>query len=112
MLGMFYSVFELSLQDLSRIAVDGNFVTKVPLDAIVISTPDDGLPAIEDWITVVVSFVFQGSRLHREPLDLNIDETTQPSDGAYAPMLSVKKGFTRLCLGEAASKLLRSGLLG
>eukprot|EP00435_Cladocopium_sp_Y103_P037820 s127_g10.t1 len=71
---------------------------RVPLDAIIVKAPDDGLPVLEDFLTCVVSFLFTGSRLDREPLDLNYAPQSS-DDGAedgYKPTLSVKKGFTRL----------------
>lgn len=55
------------------------------------------MPCIEDWVTCCLSFLFNGSRLFREPLDLNV---MQKADGAGVdtsqPFLVVKKGFTRL----------------
>ncbi|CAK9049981.1 unnamed protein product [Durusdinium trenchii] len=51
----------------------------------------------QDWVTCCLSFLFNGSRLFREPLDLNV---MQKADGAGVdtsqPFLVVKKGFTRL----------------
>ncbi|CAK9039774.1 unnamed protein product [Durusdinium trenchii] len=84
--------------------MDSRVNVRVPLNAIRIHTPDDGLPVIEDFLTTVISFIFSGSRLDREPLDLTFvssrGEDTEPMDDSpYNPSLSVKKGFTRLTAG-------------
>ncbi|CAK9075622.1 unnamed protein product, partial [Durusdinium trenchii] len=82
--------FEMDLE-----TVEANMVgmrrISVPLTSIVLQRPDDGLPCIGDWLTTAISFMFSGSRLGREPLDLNAH--VMKSDGAF---LFIKKGFTRL----------------
>lgn len=95
-------------------SMDSRVNVRVPLNAIRIHTPDDGLPVIEDFLTTVISFIFSGSRLDREPLDLTFvssrGEDTEPMDDSpYNPSLSVKKGFTRLPLAcDVLSSLLSS----
>ena len=69
--------------------------TSVPLDAIRLSVPPDGLPCITDYIATTISFIFNGSRLHREPLDLDVR--------GGQDQFSIKKGFTRLTLSFADS---------
>ena len=71
---------------------DDHMVTTVPLDCIKLVKPDDGLPSAQDFLTTTISFLFNGSRLHREPIDLNVikGEVNRP--------FAVKKGFTRLLL--------------
>ena len=49
-------------------------------------------------MTCVLSFLFSGSRLYREPLDLYIQKNAAPD--VSEPRLGVKKGFTRLNLDE------------
>ena len=66
----------------------------IPLSAIVLQRPDDGMPSTSDWLTTCVSFMFSGSRLSREPLDLNAGVLACEHKFIY-----VKKGFTRLMLG-------------
>ena len=74
---------------------------RVPLDAIILKAPDDGLPILEDFLTCVVSFLFTGSRLDREPLDVNFaPQSNDAEEDGYKPTVSVKKGFTRLPLVE------------
>ena len=80
------------------VATDPKQVFKVPLDSIILRPPDDGLPVVDDFITATVSFLFSGSRLIREPLDLNLETAVMPDGKTYEPVLSVKKGFTRLQL--------------
>ena len=70
----------------------------MPLSSVVIQTPDDGLPSIEDWVTVTISFIFSGSRLRREPVDLNFDKN-QNVESPVLPCFNIKKGFTRMQLG-------------
>ncbi|CAK9076320.1 unnamed protein product, partial [Durusdinium trenchii] len=70
----------------------------VPLQDIIIALPPDGLPCTQDWMTCVLSFLFSGSRLYREPLDLYIQKNAAPD--VSEPRLGVKKGFTRLNLDE------------
>ena len=81
---------------------DDHVVTSVPLSAILLRAPPDGLPSIEDWLTTCVSFLFQGSRLHREPLDLYMLQPGKTPDDS-APYVGVKKGFTRLILGGGSA---------
>lgn len=81
------------LQDLSKLGGE-SVSTQVPLEAIVIAKPDDGLPCIADFQTTCLSFIFNGSRLYREPIDLYVI----PSHDSEPPKLGVKKGFTRLQL--------------
>lgn len=69
-------------------------VQNVPVDMIQIVTPDDGLPSIDDWVTTAISFLFSGSRLFREPLDLNLKDDFNPGSQCF----QIKKGFTRLNL--------------
>lgn len=84
-------------QDFTALHTDGHMVANIPLSALCIQKPDD-MPCIDDWITTCISFLFNGSRLHREPLDLNIPGVV-PSSPPAEPFLHVKKGFTRLLLG-------------
>ena len=72
---------------------DKHLVAMVPLSSICVRKPAD-MPCIEDWITCCVSFLFSGSRLHREPLDLNVMDPTASEQ--TEPFLIIKKGFTRL----------------
>lgn len=74
--------------------------TCVPLSSIKVEKPDD-MPCIEDWLTTTISFLFNGSRLHREPLDLNVDQSSLSMNGETCPFLKVKKGFTRLHPGSS-----------
>ncbi|CAK8995203.1 unnamed protein product, partial [Durusdinium trenchii] len=87
--------------DLATMARSTRLTTRVPLDAIHIRPPVDGLPVVEDFLTCCISFLFSGSRLDREPVDLCLDEHIPPPEegNAYRPVLSVKKGFTRLMSG-------------
>ena len=82
-----------------------SFTCAVPLDAIKIRKPDDGLPCLEDFITCVISLLFSGSRLAREPLDLNLAMEPSSLRAHETFYLTVKKGFTRLNL-----KLYWSGI--
>lgn len=68
----------------------------VPLNLIHIGKPAD-MPCVEDWVTCCISYLFNGSRLYREPLDLNMNSI--PTSDPDEPVLHVKKGFTRLTLG-------------
>lgn len=84
-----------------KMTADGenrSFTCAVPLDAIKIRKPDDGLPCLEDFITCVISFLFSGSRLAREPLDLNLGMEPSNLRAHETFYLTVKKGFTRLNL--------------
>lgn len=56
-------------------------------------------------MTTTLSFIFSGSRLYREPLDLNVKmpETFKPGQDLF----QVKKGFTRLILGIPWPKIFR-----
>ena len=52
-------------------------------------------------MTVTISFIFQGSRLYREPIDVNLEDSEWEMANAslgYNPVLSIKKGFTHLFL--------------
>jgi len=90
-----------SNQELATLAPGSTLTARVPLDAIILKAPDDGLPILEDFLTCVVSFLFTGSRLDREPLDVNFaPQSNDTEENGYKPMLSVKKGFTRLPLVE------------
>ena len=80
-------------------------VTRAPLNAILVRSPDDGLPSINDFLTCCISFIFSGSRLHREPLDLNALASAMDPANPSRPFLSVKKGFTRLILCLLVQKL-------
>ena len=71
-------------------------VQNVPVDMIQIVMPDDGLPSIDDWLTTAISFLFSGSRLFREPLDLNLKDSEDFKPGSQC--FQIKKGFTRLNL--------------
>ena len=64
---------------------DTHMVGVVPLECICICKPDE-MPCIED---------FSSSRLHREPLDLNVS-----GDPKSENFLMIKKGFTRLRLSK------------
>ena len=80
-----------------------HMVATVPITYIKVVCPPDGLPSVDDWMTTVISFLFTGSRLHREPLDLFILDMGNPRP--ELPFLGVKKGFTRLMLGTNSDKL-------
>lgn len=85
-----------SAKDLDRLTSPGQHLScAVPLTDIMVGLPTDGLPCINDWLTTVLSFLFSGSRLHREPLDVYV--LSDPDDGD-GPRLGIKKGFTRLKL--------------
>lgn len=90
-------------KDISKLLVPDSTVehmtTAVPLSSIYIARPDD-MPCIEDWTTCAVSYLFNGCRLHREPLDLNYNKSLALTDGDHAvkEQFTVKKGFTRLPL--------------
>ena len=68
---------------------ENSLIAYVPLSAIKLETPPDGFPSIQDFVTTTISFIFNGSRLYREPIDLTID-------AAKDDKFSIKKGFTRL----------------
>ena len=90
-------------KDVSKLSSsdDQHLMAMVPLSAIKVAKPPDGNPSTEDWITTTISFLFQGSRLHREPLDLYaLDPENVKKEGTLPdePFLGVKKGFTRLML--------------
>lgn len=80
-----------SAKDLSKLEPGQVMSAKIPVSNINVCLPDDGLPSLSDWVTTALSFLFSGSRLYREPIDLNIKDVTQPK-------LDIKKGFTRLFL--------------
>ena len=91
---MFCLIF--SGKDHASIKNDGtSLIAYLPLSAIDLKEPQDGLPCIGDFITTTISYIFNGSRLHREPLDVYL----MPSnDGSAPPRFGLKKGFTRLKL--------------
>lgn len=95
----------LIFQDVSSLDSDErHMVALVPISSIKVVCPPDGLPSVDDWLTTCISFLFSGSRLHREPLDLYV---LNPSDPTQAePHLGVKKGFTRLKLDTKFSHML------
>ena len=68
-------------------------VSNLPLSSLTLKPPPDGLPCIGDFTTTCISYLFSGSRLHREPLDVNFSEA---EDGTKT--FHLKKGFTRLRL--------------
>ena len=73
----------------------------MPLSHIIVKLPADGFPSLDDWQTCLLSFLFSGSRLLREPLDLNLDIRPDALDpDNLKPYLTIKKGFTRLRLGK------------
>lgn len=72
-----------------------HLVTQLSLEHIKIVKPPDGLPSIGDFITTVISFIHNGSRLHREPLDIS-HKGSLDNGGQF----KLKKGFTRLTLGS------------
>jgi hypothetical protein len=76
---------------------EGQVNASVPINLIKVKIPDDGLPCVSDWITCCISFIFSGSRLGREPIDLNwgVPHQEDQEDAQWA----IKKGFTRLLLG-------------
>ncbi|CAK9045530.1 unnamed protein product [Durusdinium trenchii] len=49
-------------------------VSNLPLSSLTLKPPPDGLPCIGDFTTTCISYLFSGSRLHREPLDVNFSE--------------------------------------
>ncbi|CAK9090490.1 unnamed protein product [Durusdinium trenchii] len=66
-------------------------IAYLPLAAIDLKPPPDGYPCIGDFTTTCLSFLFSGSRLHREPLDVALTKTPE---GTHT--FTLKKGFTRL----------------
>lgn len=85
-------------EDLSTLTADGKPISgHIPFDAIELETPADGLPCTSDFQTTCISFLFSGSRLYREPLDM----VTDGSSG----LLKIKKGFTRLILVQKIQNL-------
>ena len=85
----------VNLEDLRAHMLKHDLTGKLPLSSLTIRCPDDGLPSLNDWLTTTVSFLFSGSRLFREPLDVNISDADKAmEDGAF----TLKKGFTRLRL--------------
>lgn len=99
---MFKGGLAKDLTVLGDAAHQPTLTARVPMDSIVIAKPDDGAPSIDDWITTLVSFVFSGSRLEREPLDVCLAPGVMPSSENHKPFLVIKKGFTRLNLGKWA----------
>lgn len=94
-------------EDVSGLVARGSaehLVAQVPLSSIRILRPTD-MPCIEDWITCSLSFLFSGSRLHREPLDLNVQHPYDPAAPKDEPYLIIKKGFTRLLLDDEFSSV-------
>ena len=85
-------------------ADDQHMVATVPISCIKVVCPPDGLPSVDDWMTTAISFLFTGSRLHREPLDLFVLDLGNPNP--ELPFLGVKKGFTRLMLGTNSDKFV------
>lgn len=78
---------------------DGKVINrKVPVSSIKIQLPPDGLPSITDWLTTAGSFIFSGSRLYREPLDLNLPTINDFKPDV--PCFEIKKGFARLMLNQ------------
>lgn len=82
-------------KDLNALSSTSHLSAQIPISRIKIKKPDDGLPCVADWVTCCISYIFNGSRLHREPIDLNLTEI--PHDPKVA-MFDIKKGFTRLIL--------------
>ncbi|CAK9065270.1 Uncharacterized protein SCF082_LOCUS33439, partial [Durusdinium trenchii] len=79
--------------DLSTLTPGQYLTCSVHIKDIKICLPPDGLPCVNDWITTVLSFLFSGSRLRREPIDLYV---LKPEAADGQPRLGIKKGFTRL----------------
>ena len=94
---LFLSQATLPSKDLNKLEADmnGNRRAAIPLHALKLQRPDDGMPCVGDWLTCCISFMFSGSRLAREPIDCNAKVLS--STDAF---LTVKKGFTRLMLGS------------
>ena len=44
------------------------------------SVPDDGLPILEDWLTVFEGMVFGGPELAREPVDVSVPSSVRVSE--------------------------------
>ena len=59
--------FAISLQ---VVGAKASKARTVQLDAIRIQWPDDSLTWVEDFVTCVITFLIDGSRRKREPLDL------------------------------------------
>ena len=72
---------------------DENLIGYIPIDDLLVKSPTEGLPCIGDFITVCISYIFSGSRLHREPIDVNV---VRGPNGKQK--FIIKKGFTRLIL--------------
>ena len=95
-------------QDVSRLVGstdDAHISASIPLGCIRLVRPADGLPSVDDWLTTCISFLFTGSRLHREPLDMFLLDPTNATPGE-TQFLGVKKGFTRLKLGRTCQMIL------
>lgn len=82
------------IKDMSGVDSE-NMIAYLPLAAIDLKPPPDGYPCIGDFTTTCLSFLFSGSRLHREPLDVALTKTP---DGTHT--FTLKNGFTRLKLEE------------
>ncbi|CAE7889335.1 unnamed protein product [Symbiodinium microadriaticum] len=92
------------------------------IDQFRVQTPPDGLPSVNDWLTTIISFIFSGNKLDREPIDV----CPLPRQEGEEQKYMIKKGFTRFsCLlflaivaseldVEAAKELLKplTGALG
>ena len=75
------------------------------IDQFRVQTPPDGLPSVNDWLTTIISFIFSGNKLDREPIDV----CPLPRQEGEEQKYMIKKGFTRfsclLFLAIVASEL-------
>ena len=84
--------------DISKLDGKTHLTTSVASSSINIKKPD-GLPCVADWVTCCISYIFNGSRLRREPLDLNVAKKDNDADPVK---YDIKKGFTRLTPGQGS----------
>ena len=53
--------------------------------------PDDGLPILEDWLTVFEGMIFGGPELAREPVDVSVPSSVLVSEpSSFKSALFVK----------------------
>ena len=100
-------LFEHQLDEDVNAVMNGQVNASMPINLIKVKVPDDGLPCVSDWITCCISFIFSGSRLAREPIDLNW--AVQNQEDEEVAKWDIKKGFTRLILGFIEHSFLFPG---
>ena len=82
-------------KDVDDIKKASQLSAALPIHVFNIKVPDDGLPSVSDWLTCCISFIFNGSRLAREPIDVNLSLKVEGNR-----KFDIKKGFTRVILGS------------